>query len=60
MEPVLAASTRVPLRPGAQRFVLHWTVPAGLALGTSRQLSAEWAWRGPEPGTVDTYTVPSL
>jgi hypothetical protein len=53
MEPVLAASTRVPLRPGAHRFVLHWTVPAGLAPGTSRQLSVEWAWRGPEPGNAE-------
>jgi hypothetical protein len=53
MKPILAASTRVPLRPGAHRFVLHWTVPAGLAPGTSRQLSAEWAWRGPEPGNTE-------
>ena len=53
MEPVLAASTRVPPRPGAHRFVLHWTVPAGLAPGTGRQLSAEWAWRGPEPGNAE-------
>jgi hypothetical protein len=53
MEPVLAASTRMPLRPGAHRFVLHWTVPAGLAPGSSRQLSVEWAWRGPEPGNAE-------
>jgi hypothetical protein len=53
MTPVLAASTRVPLRPGAHRFVLHWTVPAGLRPGTSRQLSAEWAWSGPEPGEAE-------
>jgi hypothetical protein len=53
MEPVLAASTRVPLRPGAHRFVLYWTVPAGLAPGTSRQLSVEWAWREPEPGNAE-------
>jgi hypothetical protein len=53
MEPVLAASTGVPLRPGAHRFVLHWTVRAGLAPGTSRQLSVEWAWRGPEPGNAE-------
>lgn len=53
MEPILAASTRVPLRPGAHRFVLHWTVPAGLVPGTSRQLSAQWAWRGPEPGNAE-------
>lgn len=53
MSPILAASTRVPLRPGAHRFVLHWTVPAGLRPGTSRQLSVEWAWRGPEPGEAE-------
>lgn len=53
MQPVLVASTRVPLRPGAHRFVLRWTVPAGLAPGTSRQLSAQWAWRGPEPGNAE-------
>jgi len=52
MEPVLAATTRAPLRPGAHRFVLHWTVPAGLAPGSSRQLSVEWEWRGPEPGNA--------
>jgi hypothetical protein len=52
MEPVLAASTGAPLRPGAHRFVLHWTVPAGLAPGSSRQLSVEWEWRGPEPGNA--------
>jgi len=53
MQPVLAASTRAPLRPGAHRFVLRWAVPAGLAPGTSRQLSAQWAWRGPEPGNAE-------
>jgi hypothetical protein len=53
MNPILAASTRVPLRPGAHRFVLHWTVPAGLKPGTSRQLSVEWAWRAPEPGDAE-------
>jgi len=53
MSPILAASTRVPLRPGSHRFVLHWTVPAGLRAGTSRQLSAEWAWSGPEPGEAE-------
>jgi len=53
MKPVLAANTRAPLRPGAHRFVLHWTVPAGLRPGTSRQLSVEWAWRGPEPGNAE-------
>src|SRR5215470_129295 len=50
MRPILAASTRMPLRPGAHRFVLHWTVPAGLRHGTSRQLSVEWAWSGPGQG----------
>jgi hypothetical protein len=53
MEPVLAASTRVPLRPGAHRFVLHWAVPAGLRPGSSRQLSAQWAWAGAEPGSAE-------
>jgi len=53
MNPILAASTRMPLRPGAHRFVLHWTVPAELAPGSSRQLSAEWAWREPEPGDAE-------
>jgi hypothetical protein len=53
MSPVLAASTRVPLRPGAHRFVLHWRVPTSLRPGTSRQLSAEWAWSGPEPGDAE-------
>jgi hypothetical protein len=53
MKPILAASTREPLRPGAHRFVLHWTVPAGLKLGTSRQLSVEWAWSGPESGEAE-------
>ena len=53
MHPILAASTRVPLRPGAHRFVLHWTVPAGLSPGTSRQLSAQWAWSRPEPGEAE-------
>lgn len=53
MNPVLAASTRGPLRPGAHRFVLHWTVPAGLRPGSSRQLSVEWAWRAPEPGEAE-------
>jgi hypothetical protein len=50
MKPILAASTRVPLRTGAHRFVLHWAVPAGLRPGASRQLSVEWAWSGPESG----------
>jgi hypothetical protein len=54
MKPILAGSTRVPLRPGAHRFVLHWTVPAGLTPGASRQLAAEWAWSGTEPGKSET------
>jgi hypothetical protein len=53
MNPILVASTRVPLRPGAHRFVLRWTVPAGLRPGTSRQLSVQWAWPGPEPGKAE-------
>jgi hypothetical protein len=53
MEPVLAASTRAPLQPGAHRFVLHWAVPAGLRPGSSRQLSVQWAWPGPEPGNAE-------
>lgn len=53
MNPILAASTRAPLRPGAHRFVLHWIVPAGLRPGTSRQLSVEWAWPRPEPGEAE-------
>jgi hypothetical protein len=62
MKPVLAASTRGPLRPGAHRFVLHWSVPAGLTPGSSRQISAQWAWAGPEPGNAErevaVFTVP--
>jgi hypothetical protein len=57
MKPILAASTRMPLRPGAHRFVLHWTVPAGLKPGTSRQLSVEWAWSGREPGEAQRIIV---
>jgi hypothetical protein len=53
MNPILAASTRVPLRPGVHRFVLHWTVPARLRPGASRQLSVEWAWSRPEPGEAE-------
>lgn len=53
MNPILTASTRAPLRPGPHRFVLHWTVPAGLGPGTSRQLSVEWTWAGPEPGAAE-------
>ncbi len=39
--PVLEAS-REPLRPGAHRFVLRWTVPSGIKPGTTRQLAAAW------------------
>jgi hypothetical protein len=53
MTPILAGSAGVPLRPGMHRFVLHWTVPAQLKFGTSRQLSAEWAWSRPEPGEAE-------
>jgi hypothetical protein len=60
MSPVLAASTRTPLRPGAHRFVLHWTVPAGLRAGASLQLSAEWAWSdGEAEGNVAEFAVPA-
>ncbi len=53
MEPLLAAITRAPLRPGTHRFALRWTVPGGLRPGTSRQLSVQWSWRGPEPGNAE-------
>jgi hypothetical protein len=53
MNPILAASTRMPLLPGTHRFVLHWTVPVGLRPASSRQLSAEWAWSGREPGEAE-------
>jgi hypothetical protein len=43
MNPILVARTRTPLGPGAHRFQLHWTVPAELRPGDSRQLSAGWA-----------------
>jgi hypothetical protein len=49
-KPLLAARTRVELRPGTYRFVLHWVVPAGLRPGHGRQLSAAWAWKGKVPG----------
>jgi hypothetical protein len=62
MKPVLAASTRAPLRPGAHRFVLHWTVPAGLTPGTTRHLSAESVWSRPEPaeegGDIAEFAAP--
>src|SRR5258708_33567579 len=54
MKPILAASTRVPLRPGAHQFALHWTVPAALRPGTSRQLSVERAWSGRAPEEAET------
>jgi hypothetical protein len=50
MNPILAAHTRTPLRPGVRTFRLRWAVPAGLRHGTSRQLSAEWLWTQPPPG----------
>jgi len=60
MRPVLAASTRAPLRPGAHRFVLHWTVPTRLKPGASRELSAEWAWSdGEAEGNVAQLAVPA-
>jgi hypothetical protein len=57
MSPILAASTRVRLRPGPHRFVLHWTAPTGLRPGTSRQLSAEWAWSGQQGGAEREVVV---
>jgi hypothetical protein len=53
IKPNLAASTRVALRPGAHRFVLHWTVPAALRPGTSRPLSVQWAWSGQGSGEAE-------
>jgi hypothetical protein len=53
MTPILAASTRAPLRPGAHRFMLHWTVPAWLKPGASRQLSVESDWPRPVPEEVE-------
>ena len=54
MKPILAESIRAPLRPGAHRFVLHWTVPAGMKPGASRQLAAEYAWSRPDSGQTET------
>jgi RNA polymerase sigma factor (sigma-70 family) len=53
MKQVLASSSRVPLRPGVHRFVLHWTAPAGLGPGNIRLLAAHWAWSGRWQGEVD-------
>lgn len=53
MKPILAGSSRTALQPGAHRFVLHWTVPAGLKPGTSRQLAVDWAWSRPESGEAE-------
>lgn len=55
MNPVLAASTRVPLRPGTHRFVLHWTVPARLVASASRQLSVEWMEPAPLSGGAERF-----
>ncbi len=61
MKPVLAAS-HGPLRPGVHRFVLHWTVPAGLAPGATRQLADTQAWARPvqeeTSGEVADFAVP--
>jgi hypothetical protein len=52
MKPILAGGDRA-LPPGAHRFVLHWTVPAGLKPGASRELSVDWAWSGRQPGAAE-------
>ena len=41
LRPILAHS-RAPLTPGLHVFWLRWTVPAGLARGTTRYLVANW------------------
>ena len=41
LHPILA-HTREPLGPGAHRFRLQWTVPAGLRPGTLRYVTAAW------------------
>jgi hypothetical protein len=45
MKPILAASTRTPLRPGAHRFVLHWTVPGGVGLAGAGAGTGEYRER---------------
>jgi hypothetical protein len=54
MKPILAGGSRAQLRPGAHRFVLHWTVPDGLKPGASRYLSVDWASSRPEPGVSES------
>jgi hypothetical protein len=46
MRPVLVRDAPVRLGPGKYQFRQQWSVPASLHSGTSRQLSAEWAWTG--------------
>ena len=53
MKPILAGGSRVQLRPGAHRFVLHWTVPEGLKPGASCYLSVDWASSRPVPGAAE-------
>jgi hypothetical protein len=56
---VLAASARGQLRPGAHRFVMHWTAPTGLGPGATRLLAVDWAWPGGEvEGGLATFTAP--
>jgi hypothetical protein len=57
MTPILAASTRKPLRPGPHQFVLHWTVPAGMRPGDTRQLSVELTWPRPKPAMQERVVV---
>ncbi|HUB42216.1 MAG TPA: hypothetical protein VMA72_25475 [Streptosporangiaceae bacterium] len=58
MKPILAGGSRS-LQPGTQRFVLHWTVPAGLRPGASRELSADFAWsEGASAGAIAEFAVP--
>ena len=55
MSPILVARPHARLLPGVHRFRLRWVVPGGLRPGSSRQLSAEWAWPGGTwpPGTAE-------
>ncbi|HEY3903576.1 MAG TPA: hypothetical protein VGM14_06730 [Streptosporangiaceae bacterium] len=57
LNPLLAASTRAPLGPGAHRFVLRWNVPAGLRPGATRQLSAKWAFSGMDSGDAQEFVA---
>jgi hypothetical protein len=58
MKPILAGGSHA-LRPGPHRFVLHWTVPAGLKPRASRELSSDWAWSdGAGAGAITEFAVP--